>query len=231
MWQSEPYAMNWIQEKGDLNQTKSVYCKLHSPNLSINMNLRTFDVRCIDHSMHRAAYHFIRAIGVPSMTKIKHKVSKRKGKDREVDEPNDNEDASEHNNEDKPEDKDDDSEDVAIDVSMAIEADADDPEAMAATMIVDYNPGDALGKLMALVNQLRMSSEGTREYLFRTCIMQNVKPVELLLWIRTRWGSLTHCLESTLSIQKVRYSFYYLLRDTEVCMRGYRQFLSHGGFK
>ena len=113
------------------------------------------------------------------MAKIKHKVSKRKGKDQEVDEPNDDEDASDHNNEDKPEDKDNDSEDVAI------EADADDLEAMATTTIVDYDPGDALGKLMALVNQLQMSSEGTREYLFCTCIMQNVKQIELLPWIRT----------------------------------------------
>ena len=104
-----------------------------------------------------------------------------------------------------------DDEDEAIDVSMAIEADADDLEAMAATMVVDYHPGDTLGKLMALVNQLRMSSEGTREYLFRTCIMQNVKPIELLLWIRTRWGSLTHCLESTLLIQKVCYRLSFLL--------------------
>lgn len=172
--------------------------------------------------MHRAAYHFIRALGVPSMAKIKRKVSQRKG---EVDngEPDNDEDFSEHDNEDD--------EDEAVDVSTAIEADADDPEAMAATTIVDYEPGDALGKLMALVNQLRMSSEGTREYLSRTCIMQNVKPIELLLWIRTRWGSLTNCLESTLTIQKVCYHFYYLLRDTEVCMRGYRQFLSHGGCK
>ena len=159
------------------------------------------------------------------MAKIKHKVLKKKGKDQEVDEPDDDEDASDHNNEDKPEDKDDDSEDVAI------EADADDPEAMATTMIVNYDPGDALGKLMALVNQLQMSSEGTWENLFHTCIMQNIKLIELLLWIQTRWGSLTHCLESTLSIQKVHYSFYYLLRDTEVCIQGYRQFLSHGRFK
>ena len=90
------------------------------------------------------------------MTKIKHKALKRKGKDWEVDKPDDNEDASEHNNEDELEDKDDDLEDVAIDVSMATEADANDPEAMATTTIVDYDPSDALGKLMALVNQLRM---------------------------------------------------------------------------
>ena len=155
--------------------------------------------------MHRAAYHFIRALGVPSMAKIKRKVSKRKGEAGNGGEPDDK-DLSEHDNENDEDDK-----DEAIDVSMAIEADADDLEAMAATMVVDYHPGDTLGKLMALVNQLRMSSEGTREYLFRTCIMQNVKPIELLLWIRTRWGSLTHCLESTLLIQKVCYRLSFLL--------------------
>ena len=77
-----------------------------------------------------------------------------------------------------------DDEDVDIDVSMAIEADADDPEAMAAITVVDYSPGDTLGKLMAFVNQLQMSSEITRDYLFHTCNMQNVKLIELLLWIR-----------------------------------------------
>ena len=46
-----------------------------------------------------------------------------------------------------------------FDISMAIEADADNPEAMAAITIVDFDPGHTLGKLMAFVNQLRMSSE------------------------------------------------------------------------
>jgi hypothetical protein len=155
--------------------------------------------------MHRAAYHFVHALGVPSMTKIKRKVSQREGEVENTGEPDDN--------------GNDDNDEADIDVSLAIEADADDPEAMAAITTVDYDPGDTLGKLMAFVNQLRMSSEVTREYLFRTCIMQNVKPIELLLWIRTRWGSLTHCLESTLSIQKVCYCFYCLLRDTDVYTR------------
>ena len=102
-----------------------------------------------------------------------------------------------------------------VDVSMAIDADADDLEAMAAITVTDYDPGDTLGKLMAFVNQLRMSSELTCNYLVRMCIMQNVKPIELLLWIQTRWGSLTHCLEATLSIQKVS------LPCLQGCLRGH----------
>jgi hypothetical protein len=167
--------------------------------------------------MHRAAYHFIRALGVPSMAKIKSRISQRKGKNRADSESNgdDNEGEVENREEvdnDEDEDEDEDEDDLEdVDVSMAVEADADDLEAMAAITVTDYDPGDTLGKLMAFVNQLRMSSELTRDYLVRMCIMQNIKPIELLLWIRTRWGSLTHCLEATLFVQKVctvYYSFY-----------------------
>jgi len=124
--------------------------------------------------MHRAAYHFIRALSVPSMAKIKGKLSQRMGEVRNRGESNDS------NNKDDDEDvarkgevenrgepsgggdnDDNDDDNVDIDVSMAIEADADDTEAMAAIMVVDYNPGDTLGKLMAFVNQLRMSSKVT----------------------------------------------------------------------
>ncbi len=128
------------------------------------------------------------------MAKIKRKVSQRSGQmDSRTEGDADKDDADE--------------DDADIDVSMVIEADADDAEAMAATTVVDFDPGDTLGKLMAFVNQLQMSSEEVQDYLFCTCTIQNVKPIEILLWIRTRWGSLSHCLESTISVQKVCYKF------------------------
>jgi hypothetical protein len=136
--------------------------------------------------MHRAAYHFIKALGIPSTTKIKRKLHQSDGQEDE--------------GEAEEEEEDD------IDVSMAIEADTDDAEAMAATTVVDFDPGDTLGKLMAFVNQVRMSSEEVRDYLSRTCTVQNITPIQILLWVRTRWGSLSHCLEVTLTVQKVRYS-------------------------
>ena len=135
--------------------------------------------------MHRAAYHFIKALGIPSTKKTKQKIHQNDGEE--------------------PEDEGEDEEEDDIDVSMAIEADADDAEAMAATTVVNYDPGDTLGKMMAFVNQVRMSSEEVRDYLSRTCTVQSLTPIEILLWIRTRWGSLSHCIEVTLSIQKVRY--------------------------
>ena len=104
--------------------------------------------------------------------------------------------------------KDDEEEDdMDIDISMNADASADDAEAMAETLVVDFEPGDTLGKLLAFVNQVRMSSEDAREYLAHSCCMHNIKPIELCLWVRSRWGSLTHCLSATLQVQKVCYLF------------------------
>jgi hypothetical protein len=40
-------------------------------------------------------------------------------------------------------------------------------------------------------------------YLAHCCRLQDVKPIEHLLWVRSRWGSLSHCLEAVLLVQKV----------------------------
>ena len=129
--------------------------------------------------MHRATYHFIKTLHIPSIMKTPGlRVA--------------------DNNE--PEDLDDGDD---IDVSTEIEASSDDVAAMASTTATDFEPGDVLGKLLAFVNQVRMSSEGVRAYLDHVCAINQLKPIKLRLWVRTRWGSMSHCLESTLAIQKV----------------------------
>ena len=93
--------------------------------------------------MHRAAYHFIKALHIPSIMKTPGlQVA--------------------DNNE--PEDLDDGDD---IDVSTEIEASSDDVVAMASTTATNFEPGDVLGKLLAFVNQVRMSSEGVRAYTVR----------------------------------------------------------------
>jgi hypothetical protein len=150
--------------------------------------------------MHRAAFHFIKALGVPSrVTRTgKRKRSQKTGKSADEDD-----DAEDDDDADDDEEKD----DIDISMGQGVDASADDVEAMAATLIVDFEPGDTLGKLLALVNQVRMSSEDVREYLAHSCHMHNIKPIELRLWVRSRWGSLTHCLSATLEVQKVRFFF------------------------
>lgn len=125
--------------------------------------------------MHRAAYHFIKALSIPSIARKRQQTGGAEDGDDKAD----------------------------IDVSMDIEASADDVEAMAETLIVDFDLGDTIGKILAFVNQVRVSSEGVREYLAECCRLKGIKPIELLLWVRSRWGSLSHCLETVLVVQKV----------------------------
>ena len=145
--------------------------------------------------MHRAAYHFIKALGISSISRKKARAED--GNDREdvdvVDEQEDN-----NADIDVVDEQEDDNAD--IDVSMDIDASADDLEIMQSTTIVDFDIGDAIGKLLAFVNQVRMSSEGVREYLVHACSVHGTKPIELRLWVCTRWGSLSDCLEVTLSV-------------------------------
>ena len=93
--------------------------------------------RCIDHSMHHAAYYFIKTLSISSLTKTKHKS------------------------------------DTA----------ADDIEAMASTTSVTFEPRDILGKLLAFVNQVCMLSEGVWDYLIHACVVHQLKPMELCLWV------------------------------------------------
>ena len=140
--------------------------------------------------MHCAAFHFIKALGIPSQVTGKHKCSQK--------------DVEGADGDDNKEEEDED-EDTDIDTSMDADASADNVEAMAEILVVDFKPGDTLGKLLAFINQLRMSSEDARKYLAHSCRMHNIKEIELRLWVCLRWGSLTHCLTATLKVQKVRY--------------------------
>ena len=153
--------------------------------------------------MHRAAFHFIKVLGVLSQVTGKCKRSRKDvgNGDDENEEENGNDDGAEGDETAKIED--DEEEDTDIDISMDADASANDAEAMAETLIVDFEPGDTLGKLLAFVNQVQMSSEDVHEYLAHSCSMHNIKPIELHLWVCSRWGSLAHCLSATLEVQKV----------------------------
>jgi len=78
-----------------------------------------------------------------------------------------------------------------IEVNMEIEATPDDVEAMLGMTITDFQAGDAVGKLMAFVNQLQASSESTWDFLKHLCCTNDCKPWELTHWVRSHWGSLS----------------------------------------
>ena len=92
--------------------------------------------------MHRAAYHFIKALSIPSRMMTKCNRSKKGAEDDEDEDGGDNS----LDNEDKED----------VDTLLDIDASADDAEAMAETLVVDFEPGDTIGKLLAFVNQVMM---------------------------------------------------------------------------
>ena len=176
-----------IQLKSTFNRSKFASCKF-SFNYSVSQGSLII-YRCIDHSMHRAAYHFIKVLSIPSWMMTKRNWSKKGAEDDEDEDGGDNS----LDNEDEEN----------VDTSLDIDASADNAEAMAETLVVDFKPGDMIGKLLAFVNQVQMSSDDVRDYLAYSCQIHNIKVVELRLWVRSCWGSLTHCLTATLEVQKV----------------------------
>jgi hypothetical protein len=140
------------------------------------------------------ACHFIDALKIPSLRTIKstlHNVWDNVSA--AVDKIDDNND----------EDEEDENDVFNVDTSMDLEAAEDDTAAIKAASITSFHPGDVVGKIMAFIAQLRASSEDTREYLKKISISRGCNALEIKIWVRGRWGSLSDCFRVILSQQKV----------------------------
>ncbi|KAF9455546.1 hypothetical protein BDZ94DRAFT_662561 [Collybia nuda] len=148
--------------------------------------------RCINHTTHLSAAHFVKALGIPKLLKSKQRLHATGAMESSDDESDDEDD---------------------FDINISMDIDADDYETEALT-ITDYDAGDVVGKLMAFINQLRGSSEGTRDFLKTCCIRNGSKPLELKLWVRTRWGSLSDCFQVAIAQQDAIDEFCVLADNT-----------------
>ena len=133
--------------------------------------------RCIEHTIHLMATHFIKALGIPSLSKTKNQIDAK--------------------------------DDFDVDVSMDIEASTDNAEAIQMSTVTEFAAGDVVGKLMAFIAQLWQCSEGTRKYLEHLAVSYGCRPLEIKIWVRTRWGSLSDCFHVILILQKVCFYFFY----------------------
>jgi hypothetical protein len=139
--------------------------------------------------------HFIKALGISSRSQTLQKIQKSVLGENLVDADHDVEPNEEYN------------EDLDIDTRMEAEAFSDEAEALLASTNTDFDAGDIIGKLMAFINQVRMSSEGTRDYLKELCVSNSLPPLELKLWCRTHWGSLSDCLRVVLEVRDAGFIF------------------------
>jgi hypothetical protein len=103
---------------------------LVSPPFCVVLSFMLMYHRCIDHSMHRAAYHFIKALGVSSLTTTKQKFRTATHENLNIDgEDGDGWSDTENINDD----------DEDINTLMDVNASPNDVEAMLATTTVDYD--------------------------------------------------------------------------------------------
>ncbi|KAG2742502.1 hypothetical protein P692DRAFT_20651015, partial [Suillus brevipes Sb2] len=74
-----------------------------------------------------------------------------------------------------------------------------DPEAIVED---GFDVGDAVGKALALIEQIRKSPQA-QAFFKKSCEEEGVAVREILTWVRTRWASLFKCLERFLSLRLV----------------------------
>ncbi|KAF7333887.1 hypothetical protein MSAN_02401300 [Mycena sanguinolenta] len=78
----------------------------------------------------------------------------------------------------------------------------------------EWTAGDAIGKILALIKQIRMSPQA-RAFFKKCCIQSDVPVLELLLWVRTRWASLYKCLDRCLTLRKAIDLFVRIADDSD----------------
>jgi hypothetical protein len=105
--------------------------------------------------------------------------------------------------------------------SRRADADEDDEELTATVDLTDdpadpteFDPGDLLGKILAFVNQVR-SSPQARKYFHKLCKDENLRPLQLLKWIRTRWASLYDLINRLLDVRPACNKFTVLADDDD----------------
>ncbi|KAF5340518.1 hypothetical protein D9758_015834 [Tetrapyrgos nigripes] len=80
--------------------------------------------------------------------------------------------------------------------------------------INEFAPGDVVGKVLALIRQIRASPQACA-YFRKCCISTNNRPLELRLWIRTRWASLHDALDRVIVLEKAIILFTQTADDDE----------------
>ena len=182
MWQFGMFARLWTHRQSDWMQRKFgagmvlCFCWSILPLTYIIYH------RCIEHSIHLMACHFVTALDVPGIGRTKKKIHAPNSAQQELNEFEEGFD---------------------VDISMEVEALPDDAEAMHAAFDTSFETDDIVGKLLAFIAQLRACGDDVREYLLQIAMSLGCPPWEIKLWVHTRWGSLGDCFRTVLAIQKV----------------------------
>ena len=143
--------------------------------------------RCIEHTIHIMAAHFIKKLNIRGLQSTKHALSQNNSTTLQNGE----------NLDDKY------GKDFDVETCMEAEASPTKADAILKAYSTDFVAGDTVGKLMAFISQIWASSEVTWVYLCELCQSNNCLTWEIKIWIRTHWGSLSDCFRVVLGVQHV----------------------------
>ena len=78
----------------------------------------------------------------------------------------------------------------------------------------EFDPADLLRKILAFVNQVRSSLQA-HAYFHKLCQDENLPPLQLLKWVRTRWASLYDLINCLLDMRAACNKFTLLADDDD----------------
>jgi hypothetical protein len=156
--------------------------------------------RCMEHSVHAATRALVETIAPTPIHLVKRALGQQAHREAEDDDD--------------------------LDV---IEPDSDNDDDSAGGDNFDFDPKDILGKILAFVNQVR-SSPQARKYFQKLCVEENIAPLQLLKWVRTRWASLYDLITRLLDVRPVCTKFT-LLADSSQDVPELTGSKSYGMFK
>lgn len=140
--------------------------------------------RCTEHSLHCGTRAFIKAISPTPESVIKKQMKATLA----------------------------DALDDVVDMERDEWLESSDAEELQSEVEAEFDAKDVLGKVLAFVHQVR-SSPQARKYFRKMCEEENIKPLQLLTWVRTRWASLHTALHRILKLRPALTKFV-LLADT-----------------
>ena len=143
--------------------------------------------RCIEHTIHIMAAHFIKKLDIQGLQSTKRALSQNNSTTLQNGENLDDEYGKDFN----------------VEMCMEAEASPTEADAILEAYSTDFVAGDTVGKLMAFILQIQASSEVTWVYLCELCQSNNCPTWEIKLWIHTRWGSLSDCFRVVLGVQHI----------------------------
>ena len=154
--------------------------------IHLRIILISYIYRCIEHTIHIMAAHFIKKLNIQSLQSTKHTLL--------------------HNNstlQSRDNLDDEYGRDFNVKTYMEAEASPANADDILEAYSTNFVASDAVGKLMAFISQIQASSEVTWDYLHELCHSNNCPTWEIKLWICTCWGPLSDCFHVVLGVQWV----------------------------